>query len=89
MEHFLKLFQEEERNAGPVTSQTKLQEKFGIDKTKNDKELGSNPPTTANSLHKSPNSNIDIERVRSSSMSLGSSRLGRKSKGDFDMDMLT
>ena len=67
-----------------MTSQTKLQEKFGIEKPN-----ATNPPTAANSLHKEPASGTNIERVRSSSMSLGSSRLGRKSKGDFDMEMLT
>ena len=49
----------------------------------------SNPPTVANSIHIRPGSNTNLEHNRSSSMSVGATRLGRKSKGDFDIDLLT
>ena len=63
-----------------------MKEKFGMEIPVQD----SNPPTVANSkIHIRPGSNIDLENNRSSSMSLGATRLGRKSKGDFDIDLLT
>ena len=78
-EPYLELFTEEERKP----SEAVLKEKFGMDIPVQD----SNPPTASNSVLKP--SNVNLEMKRSSSMSLGASKLGRKSKGDFDIDLLT
>ena len=77
----MELLTEEERKP----SEAVLKEKFGMDIPVQD----SNPPTASNSVLKKPGSNVNLEMKRSSSMSLGASKLGRKSKGDFDIDLLT